>query len=443
MARWPLVELAPDIESHEPAVHRRRRQNQQHHHPGAADAVRIENGFLIEPDADSLATVLLRQGVRSHPLYTRFPARYDLLRAELEEKRLRLWSCSISQGSRSNTARAGEPVNSYDVVIVGGGPTGLACAIEAKRRGLTHLVLEKGCVVNSILHYPVNMVFFTTPELLEIGDIPMVSQREKPTRVEALKYYRLVAQRLQLNIHQYERVVKICGADGRFELLTRTRTGDPSCYTSRKVVLATGYYDIPNLLGIPGEDLPKVSHYYTEAHPYYDCDVAVIGGANSAAEAALELFRSGARVTLIHREPTLSHRIKYWVRPDIENRIKNGQIKALFETEVVEIRPDSILVAPVNASGGQVETLPNDFVFALTGYRPDEEFLQSAGVRLEPVRRRPECNPKTLESNVPGLYLAGVIVAGLDSHEVFIENGRLHGKLVLAAIAEKLGRNDQ
>jgi len=329
-----------------------------------------------------------------------------------------------------NTAPAGEPVNSYDVVIVGGGPTGLACAIEAKQHGLTHLVLEKGCVVNSILHYPVNMVFFTTPELLEIGDIPMVSQREKPTRVEALKYYRLVAQHFQLNIHH-----------GRFELLTRTRTGEPSCYTSRKVILATGYYDIPNLLGIPGEDLPKVSHYYSEPHPYYDCDVAVIGGANSAAEAALELFRSGARVTLIHREPTLSHRIKYWVRPDIENRIKGGQIKALFETEVVEIRPDSILVAPANASGGHAETIPNDFVFALTGYRPDEEFLQSAGVRLEPVRRRPECNPKTLESNVPGLYLAGVIVAGLDSHEVFIENGRFHGKLVLADIAEKLGRN--
>lgn len=334
-------------------------------------------------------------------------------------------------------------VNPYDVVIVGGGPTGLACAIEAKQHGLTHLVLEKGCVVNSILHYPINMIFFTTPELLEIGGIPMVCQREKPTRLEALKYYRLAAQHFQLNIHQYERVEKICGADGQFELLTRTRTGEPSCYMSRKVILATGYYDIPNLLGIPGEDLPKVSHYYTEAHPYYDCDVAVIGGANSAAEAALELFRSGARVTLIHREPSLSHRIKYWVRPDIENRIKNGQIKALFETEVLEIRPDSIVVAPVNSSGGnsEVSTLANDFVFALTGYRPDEEFLQSAGVQLEPVRRRPECNPKTLESNVPGLYLAGVIVAGLDSHEIFIENGRFHGKLVVADIAEKLGRS--
>ena len=200
-------------------------------------------------------------------------------------------------------------MNSYDVVIVGGGPTGLACAIEAHKRGLSHLVLEKGCVVNSILHYPVNMVFFTTPELLEIGDIPMVSQRDKPTRLEALKYYRLVSQHFHLNVHQYERVEKIQGQDGRFELLTRTRTGEPACYTARKVILATGYYDIPNRLGIPGEDLPKVSHYYAEAHPYYNCDVAVIGGANSAVEAALEMFRSGARVTLIHRQPALSHRI--------------------------------------------------------------------------------------------------------------------------------------
>lgn len=333
-------------------------------------------------------------------------------------------------------------MNSYDVIVVGGGPTGLACGIEAKRYGLTHLVLEKGCVVNSILNYPVNMVFFTTPELLEIGDIPMVSQREKPTRLEALKYYRLVAQRYQLNIHQYELVEKVQGQDGRFELLTRTRLGEPACYMAKKVIIATGYYDIPNLLGVPGEELPKVSHYYREAHPYFDCDVAVIGGRNSAAETALDLYRNGARVTLIHRDATLSEKIKYWVRPDIENRIKRGEIQALLETRVVEIRPDSILVESVNShgTGQQPRRLPNDFVFALIGYRPDAEFIAGAGVRLEPNRMRPACNPKTFESNVPGLYVAGVIVAGLDTNEIFIENGRFHGKAVVADIAEKLGR---
>ena len=331
--------------------------------------------------------------------------------------------------------------NTYDVIVVGGGPTGLACAIEAKRLGLTHLVLEKGCVVNSLLNYPVNMVFFTTPELLEIGDIPMVSQREKPTRQEALKYYRLVAQHFQLNVHQYELAENIQGADGRFQVLTSTAHSGPGCYQAKKVIVATGYYDIPNLLGIPGEDLPKVSHYYREAHPYYDCDVAVIGGRNSAAEAALDLYRHGARVTLIHRDAALSDKIKYWVRPDIENRLKKGEIAALLGTTVLEIRPDSIVVATNRPGSAEKETrtLPNDYLFALTGYRPDSEFLQRAGVRIEPQRMHPEFDPKTLETNVPGLYLAGVVIGGLDTSEIFIENGRFHGKVVVADIAAKLG----
>ena len=331
-------------------------------------------------------------------------------------------------------------MNSYDIVIVGGGPTGLASAIEAKRHGLSHLVLEKGCVVNSLLNYPVNMVFFTTPELLEIGDIPMVAQREKPTRQEALKYYRLVAQHFQLNIHQYELAEAIQGSDGRFEVLTRTAHSGPGCYRAKKIILATGYYDIPNQLGVPGEDLPKVSHYYREAHAFYNCDVAVIGGRNSAAEAALDLYRHGARVTLIHRDATLSDKIKYWVRPDIENRVKRGEIKALLETEVVEIRPDGIVIkaAGHSSTAKETRTLPNDFVFALTGYRPDSEFLQRAGVHIEPQRLHPEYDPKTLETNVPGLYLAGVIIGGLDTSEIFIENGRFHGKVVVADIAAKL-----
>ena len=331
-------------------------------------------------------------------------------------------------------------MNEYDVIIVGAGPTGLACAIEAQRKGISNLVLDKGCVVNSLYHYPVNMVFFTTPDLLEIGDIPFTTVRAKPTRQETLKYYRLVAQHYQLQIHQYEEVQGVGGSDGQFEVRTRTAEGDTQRYLARKVVIATGYYDRPNLLGIPGEGLPKVSHYYREAHPYYQCDVAVIGGKNSAAEAALDLYRHGARVTLIHRSPQLSDSIKYWLRPDLENRIKEGAIRALFDTRVVEIRPDCIRVAPSHAteSEGTVQTIKNDFVFAMTGYHPDAEFLKRIGVEVEPRRMRPYCNSETLETNVAGLYLAGTIMAGLDTNEIFIENGRFHGQQILADIAAKL-----
>ena len=334
-----------------------------------------------------------------------------------------------------------EPVNSYDVILVGAGPTGLACAIEAKKSNLSCLVLEKGCVVNSLYNYPTNMTFFTTSERLEIGDIPLVSQREKPTRSEALKYYRLVAQHYQLVIHQYEEVVEIGGQDGNFEVRTRSQRKTSNCYQARKLIFAIGYYDLPNLLGIPGESLPKVSHYYREAHPYYDCDVAVIGGRNSAAEVALELFRHGARVTLIHRSAQLSDRIKYWILPDLQNRIRDGEIRALFDTRIVEIRPDCLLVAPSHSTGdrGAVRAIKNDFVLALTGYHPDIELMQRAGVAVEPRRLRPQCNPETLESNVPGMYLAGVIIAGLDTNEIFIENGRFHARQIIPDIAAKLG----
>jgi len=328
----------------------------------------------------------------------------------------------------------------YDVIVVGGGPTGLACAIEAKKAGLSHLVIEKGCVVNSLFHYPVNLLFFTTSERLEIGDIPLVSQREKATRLEALKYYRLVAQHFRLAIRQYEEVLDVEGENGNFRVETRNRNGVPGTYAAKKVILAIGYYDIPIRMGVPGEDLPKVSHYFQEAHPYYDCDVAVIGGRNSAAVAALDLFRHGARVTLIHRRAHLSDRIKYWIRPDIENRIKAGEIQALLETRVVEIRPDCILVAPVGdgTDQGSVKAIKNDFVFALTGYQPDVEFMRRAGVQVEPRRLRPCCNPETLESNVPGLYLAGVIISGLDTNEIFIENGRFHAKQMMPHLAASL-----
>jgi len=325
-------------------------------------------------------------------------------------------------------------VNPLDVVIVGAGPTGLACGIELKRRGVNAVLIEKGCVTNSLYHYPTNMVFFTTPELLEIGDIPMTSLNEKPNRTEALKYYRRVADHYKLDIHQYEKVDNIAGADGAFAVHTTDRHGCRHTYAVRKLILATGYYDVPNLLNVPGEDLTKVIHYYQEPHPYYNQDVAVIGAKNSAAIAALELFWTGARVTLIHRGGQISEKVKYWIRPNIENRIKNGEIKAYFHSKVVEIRTDSIVL---DTPQGEV-LLRNDFVFALTGYSPDLQFLNSVGVTLDPATQRPRTDPATLESETPGIYLAGVIVAGMHTNEIFIENGRFHGQQIATDIAAKL-----
>lgn len=321
-----------------------------------------------------------------------------------------------------------------DVVVVGAGPTGLACGIELKLRGLHAVLIEKGCVTNSLYNYPTNMSFFTTPELLEIGDIPMTSLNEKPNRTEALKYYRRVAEHYKLDIHQYEKVDRVAGGDGAFQVHTTDRYGCHHAYIGRKMILATGYYDIPNLLNVPGEDLPKVIHYYKEPHPYYNQDVAVIGAKNSAAIAALELYWTGARVTLIHRGGQISEKVKYWIRPNIENRIKNGEIKAYFHSKVVEIRPDSILV---DTPQGQV-LLKNDFVLALIGYSPDLVFLNSIGVTLDAATGRPRTNPATLESERSGLYLAGVIVAGMHTNEIFIENGRFHGKQIAEDIAAKL-----
>jgi len=326
-------------------------------------------------------------------------------------------------------------VNSFDAIVVGAGPTGLACGIELKLRGLNAVLIEKGCVTNSLYHYPTNMVFFTTPELLEIGNIPMTSLNEKPNRTEALKYYRRVADHYSLDIHQYERVDNLSGIDNAFEVRTTDRYGCHHTYSSRKIILATGYYDIPNLLNVPGEDLPKVLHYYKEPHPFYNQDVAVIGAKNSAAIAALELFWTGARVTLIHRGRQISEKVKYWIRPNIENRIKSGEIKAYFQSQVVEIRPDSLLL---NTPQGEV-LLKNDFVFALIGYSPDLEFLNSIGVTLDPATQRPRSDPATLESERSGVYLAGVIVAGMHTNEIFIENGRFHGTQIADDIAAKLG----
>jgi thioredoxin reductase (NADPH) len=336
----------------------------------------------------------------------------------------------MSDSSLNTTATQNEIC---DLLVVGAGPTGLSCAIEAQKAGLRVVMVEKGCVCNSLFHYPSHMTFFTTPELLEIGGIPFPSPNAKPNRNEALQYYRLVAAHYRLEIRQYHRVERVTGADGGFTVHTVDRFGRGGRMQARKLAIASGYYDRPNNLHIPGESLSKVHHYYFDPHPYFGTDVLVIGGKNSAAIAALELWRSGARVTLAHRDSEMHPHVKYWIKPDIENRIKNREIKAFFNSQAVEITPGSVLL---DTPQGRV-SVKNDFVFAMTGYHPDFDFLESLGVKLKGEDRLPVCNPETLESNVPGIYLAGVIVAGARTNDIFIENGRLHGRQIAVALTGK------
>ena len=321
----------------------------------------------------------------------------------------------------------------YDLICIGAGPTGMACAIEAVRAGLTALIIDKAAICNSIYHYPVNMIFFTTPELLEIGDLPLVCAAEKPTRMEALKYYRKVAEHFALETRLYERVTKLEGQDGNFIVQTIAKNGQVNAYQGAKIAVATGYYDLPNEMGIPGENLPHVSHYYTEPHAYWNQDVVVVGGKNSAADAALDLWRNGVRVTMVHRKAELGSTIKYWVRPDIENRIKAGQIPMHFNSTVTEITPEGVLIE--NSQGKKL--LAAKQVFLLTGYHPDFSFIESLGVKLDPVSKKPAMNSETHESNVPGLYLAGVVIGGRHTSEIFIENGRFHGKQIARALTAK------
>jgi thioredoxin reductase (NADPH) len=338
-----------------------------------------------------------------------------------------------------------------DVLIVGAGPSGLATAIAAKQRGLDYLVVERGVLVNSVFHFPVHMVFFTTPELLEIGGLPLVTPYDKPTRLEALRYYRRVVDTYNLQISVHEDVLSIEPEDeGVFAVTTRdTRPAtEPGrgphvvggslrrVRHARAVVLAIGYYDRPNMLGVPGEDLPHVNHYYNDVHPYYRRRVVVVGGRNSAAEAALELFRGGAHVTLVHRQATLADSIKYWVRPDIENRIKEGSIASRFETSVLEIRPTEVVVE----RHGRREVLPAEAVFLLTGYHPDAELMTRAGVRCDPETLVPALDPETFETNVPNLFLAGGAVAGRNTGSIFIENGRFHGEKIIQVLADRLAQ---
>ena len=324
-----------------------------------------------------------------------------------------------------------------DVSIIGAGPAGLAAAIAAKRVGLDYSIVEKGVLVNSIYKFPVNMIFFTTPELLEIGGLPLVSPFEKPTRLEALRYYRRVVDTYELAIEFGEQVVAVEREPGDvFALETRSEKGVRRIRHSRNVIFAIGYFDHPNLIGVPGETLPHVAHYYNESHGFYRKNVVIVGGGNSAAETALDLYRSGANVTLVHRHPQLKPSIKYWVRPDIENRIKEGSVRGLFNTSVVEIQPTQVIV---EQNGAKMQ-IPADAVFLLTGYHPDCDLYRRAGIRLHRETMSPEFNPDTFETNVPGVFLAGGAICGKDTSNIFIENGRFHGEAIIKTIAERLGK---
>ena len=318
-----------------------------------------------------------------------------------------------------------------DVIVVGAGPSGLATALALKRRGIDYVVLEKGTVVETIRRFPVNMVFFTTPELMEIGGIPLTTPYEKPTRQEALQYYRKVTDAFELQVSLHEEVLTVEREGDVFVLETRDERGTRRSREARSVVLAMGYYDRPNMLGVPGEDLPHVRHYYDEAHTYYRRRVVIVGGKNSAVEAALELYRTGAQVTLVHRGKSIGESVKYWVKPDIENRIKEGSIAARFETRVVEIRHTEVIVEPGPSP------IPADSVLLLTGYQADSEFLRRAGVVINPETNAPRHDPMTFETNVPNLFIAGGQLAGKRTGTVFIENGRFHGERIAEVISER------
>lgn len=306
----------------------------------------------------------------------------------------------------------------YDVIIIGAGPIGLACGIEAAKNKFSHLIIEKGCLVNSIFHYPVNMTFFSTSERLEIGEVPFISHGVKPTRTEALEYYRRVKESWKLNVHTYETVISISGRKNNFILKT-----DKSEYHTKNVIISTGFFDYPNKINIPGEELPKVKHYYDEPHPYAGQKIAVVGAGNSAVDVALETYRRGAEVTMVIREAKLKGGIKYWVKPDIKNRIIEGSIKAYFKSIIKEIRNDEV---DIKTPKGLI-TIKNDFVLAMTGYHPDFEFLKNCGIKLSgDGSLEPRYNPETFETNIKGIFLAGVVCCGMNTTKWYIENSREH-----------------
>lgn len=320
----------------------------------------------------------------------------------------------------------------YDVIIVGAGPIGLACGIEAKKAGLRYLIIEKGCLVNSLYNYPLNMTFFSTSERLEIGGVPFISHGPKPNRAESLEYYRRVCSSWELNVHLYEKVLSI-QPDNDIHVVSTAR----GKYSTRAVILSLGFYDLPYLLNVPGEDLPKVKHYYDEPHPYFNQNIVVVGAANSAVDVALETYRKGANVTMVIREPSILDSVKYWVRPDIENRIKEGSIKAYFNSQIVEIKPSSVVIKTPERTFEQ----ENDFVLAMTGYQPPFQFMKDCGIRFhDDGYHTPVYSEETMETNVKNLYLAGVVCGGLKTNKWFIENSRVHAEMVITNLKTKLSK---
>ena len=322
------------------------------------------------------------------------------------------------------------PDKTYDLIIIGGGPIGIACGLEAKKHNLSCLILEKGCLVNSLYHYPANMTFFSTSEKLELDNIPFISNNPKPRKAEALEYYRRIAVSNELDINLFEKVISVHSKDKSAHSI-KTSKGN---YTSKNVIIATGFYDIPNYLGIPGEDLPKVNHYYNDPHYYAKQKTIVVGASNSAVDAALEIYRKGGDVTMIVRTPEIGQRVKYWVRPDIINRIEEGSIKAYFDAEIAEIKETEVVL---KTSKGE-KILENDFVLLLTGYRPNFDFLKNIGINISKDEKHiPEYNKESMETNVPGIYLAGVICGGMETHKWFIENSRIHAEIIIKDIISK------
>ena len=319
--------------------------------------------------------------------------------------------------------------NKYEAVIIGGGPIGIACALEARKKGISYVVLEKGCLVNSLYHYPTNMTFFSTSEKLELDNIPFISNNPKPGKREALEYYRRIATSNNINIHLFEKVTSVETQEDKTHLVQTTKAE----YLAENVIVATGFYDIPNYLGIPGEDLPKVSHYYNDPHYYSTQKTVVVGASNSAVDAALEIYRNGGEVTMIVRKPEIGKRVKYWVRPDIINRIEEGSIKVFFEASLKEIKENEVIL---DTPEGE-KTMENDFVLLLTGYRPNFGFLQQMGIDLsDDGRKIPQYNEDTMETNVSGIFLAGVICGGVETHKWFIENSRVHAKMIMDNISK-------
>ena len=322
-----------------------------------------------------------------------------------------------------------EPQEVCEVVIIGGGPIGIACGLEAKKQGLKYLIVEKGCLVNSLYNYPTNMTFFSTSEKLELDDIPFISNNPKPKKAEALEYYRRIATSNHLNINLFEEVLDVTSQKGLHQVNTSKRL-----YNTKNVVVATGFYDIPNYLNIQGEELPKVSHYYNDPHYYATQKTVVVGASNSAVDAALEIYRKGGKVTMIIRSPQIGDRVKYWVKPDIENRIDEGSIEAIFNAEIKEIKRDEVVISTAEGSF----SVENDFVLLLTGYRPNFEFLTKRGIHLsQDGKKIPQYDPQTMETNVRGIYLAGVICGGTETHKWFIENSRVHAKMIMKKISSR------